>query len=190
MDVKQIAGQHKQSVALVFNQLGINAPVTAKEIIYATLMYQDEFIEPLARLIAAEEESNWTGNNGSAWGDDIMVKIGAKPALPAISQAGSSTGIVFPPNGPGFGQTQTMQGVTVTSKAKAAKKSLWDILGSVAEAAGKFIAAKNSKGETVYVQQQPAPDTGKNTDKNKWLLYGGIALVVILIIAVIVKNKK
>jgi hypothetical protein len=173
MDVKQIAGQHSKSVALVFNRLGIKAPVTAKEIVYATLVYQGEFIDELERQLAYDL-GEYTGFDDSEPAPHIEL----------------NTGAVYPPQGSGFGQTQTMAPVIVRNKAKAAKKTLWDVLGSVADAAGKFMAAKNNRGETVYVQNPAANNTGNNNDNNKWLLYAGIALVVILVIAVIAKSNK
>lgn len=170
MDVKQIAGQHSKSVALVFNRLGIKAPVTPKEIVYATLVYQDEFINELERQIAYD--------------------LGEYTGFEDSSEPAPHADVVYPPQGSGFGQTQTMAPVIVTGKAKAAKKTLWDILGSVADAAGRFVAAKNNRGETVFVQNPAANNTGNNNDNNKWLLYAGIALVVILVIAVIAKSNK
>lgn len=173
MDVKQIAGQHGKSVALVFKRLGISAPVTPKEIVYATLVYQGDFINPLVEQIAKD-------NRESTGFDD------SEPA--PHTEIVNPTGAQFPEQGKGFGQTQTMQGVSVASKSKAAKKSLWDILGTVAEAAGKFVAAKNSQGQTVYVQQPSAPDTGKKPG-NKMLIYGGIALAVVLVAILLIKRK-
>jgi hypothetical protein len=169
MDIKELIGQHNKSVALVFKQLGINAPVTEREIIFATLVYQDIFINAIAEQLNAE--SYFDGN-------DLLRKIGAAPG-----------GTAYPPNGTAFGQTQSLTPIVVSNKKNKWLQTAKEILSTVADSASKIISAKNSKGETVYVTQPS--NTGKNADNNnKWLMYGGIALLVLLIIAVIVKNNK
>lgn len=182
MDVKELIGQHKESVALVFKQLGINAPVTPKEVIHATLIYQGRFIDALADRIAIDNQE-YTGFDfttpGNFNSDALLKKIGAP-------QSGTAT--VFPANGTQFGQTQTLPSVTV--KSKAAKKTLWDILDTVAGAAGSYFKAKGGNNTTAITYASPNDDTPKKTDKNKYFLIGGIVLVVLLVALVVSKKNK
>lgn len=182
MDIRELIGQHGKSVALVFKNLGIKGPVNSKEVLLATLLHQGVFIDALEKQIEADSKYTSLEGSGTFNSAALLAKIGAGPA-PAP--------VYYPPVGNSFGQTQTMQPVTVTSsKAKAAKKSLWEILGTVAEAAGKFISAKNGTGQTVYVPQAPpAADDTKKTDKNKMFLIGGIGLVVVLLVIFLTQKK-
>ena len=51
MTIQNIIRQHSKDVAVVFKQLGITAPVTPKEVIFATILYPDKFINSLAKQI-------------------------------------------------------------------------------------------------------------------------------------------
>jgi hypothetical protein len=173
MDIKEIIGQHSQSVALVFKNLGIKAPVTTKEILFATLVYQDRFIDALVQQIAIDN-NEYTGYSD---GTEIPVIF--------------PTGTKFPKQGNKFGQTQTLPDVVV--KSKAAKKSLWDILGSVADNAAKIITATKSGNQPVYIpteQTTPRSNNGINAGAQKWWLIGGIGLLVVLIIVYINQRGK
>jgi hypothetical protein len=187
MDIKELVGQHKKSVALVFKRLGINAPVTQKEVVYATLVYQGDFIDAVENQIAADlgEYANYTGDNLPQFTFTPKSSVGAMMTQIGVQQPINT----FPANGTQFGQTQTLP--TVAVKSKAAKKSLWDILDTVAGAAGKFIAAKNA-GKSQPSNVEPAsPEDAAKKNKTTYMIIGvAVLLLVLLLIFFLTKGKK
>ncbi len=177
MDIKEIIRQHPKSVAVVFKRRGINAPVTAANVMLQTVLGKDEFIDDLCNQI--EDDGEYTNDNGSTL-DPVSIYMNSPVAKSKIAELKASQ--------------------NTKSKSEKVKNTLRDFLGIVG---GTFGAYKAWRG-TVHPTSTATPGiNGAASDapsgpspeqiakkKSKMLLIGGIALIVILVIAVLTTSKK
>lgn len=172
MDLQNIIRQHGKSVAVVFKRMGINAPITAKDVMLVTLLHGDSFVNELEKQV--ENDSAYVGF------DSFYI-----PGLEQAIAAGKANQ---------FNQVQTLPDVRITAKAKSSKvkNTLNDLIQLVAGGLGTYSAAKNANNNTgASNNYQLRPDATPITkNKNKMLLIGGIVLIVILGIVVLTRKNK
>jgi len=160
VDLKKIVGQHKSSVALVFKRMGLTSPVTTKDVLLATVLYGDRFVNDLEAQILAD--SGYTG---------FLGPLNDEP-----------TGTMA--------QVKTLPTVTVKAQQKAAKvtNTLKDILSVVATGIGAYSAAKKTGSTpTPSNNYTPRNDEPKKKSNTAFLI---ASLVLIVVLALLVFNNQ
>lgn len=178
MNIKQITGQHGKTVALVFNKMGLKLQPTPANVVLATTLYKDQFIDTLADAVD-QETTNFGGT------------------FSGIAQAVANA----TKNPAQFNEMQTLGNVTVQAsynkktKGEKIKNTLRDVLGLVLTGYGTYKSAKaNGQSQEPSLATNPyipAPLPAEEKPKKKfnpWII-GIIAIVVLLIIVFATKKK-
>lgn len=171
MDIKQIIQQHGKSVAVVFSRYGINADVTERDLLLAIVMYKQPLIEAIAAQIETDE-SGFTGYEGF---------ILPQKTMDIIKRTQDYS------NGQ---HIKTLPTVTVTGKKKSkhVKDKLLGILGTLVNGAGAYLGSKPGRGNNQASTPAQAPN--ELPKKHKYILIGGIVLIVVLAIVVLTSKNK
>jgi len=179
MDLKELIGQHGNSVALVYKKMGVSDEVTPESILNYASKYGQKFINAVAKQAEADEVAylNFSGDATSL-------------LPPGFSEAVKKRA-----------EKVTLGNVTVKSRPKKKtgekiKNTLNDALDLFVKGAGAIATIKGNKGTGadnpgggIY---SPV-DTGTPEPKKKinyWLIAGIIIIIVLILVLVFKKKSK
>lgn len=196
-ELMQIARQHPESVAFVFNQYGYgHIPVSGVSIHAMAVKFGHGFLQDLAAHIANEEQhSGFTSTFRPISVSEGLKRVDLKGTTTVLppSRAPQSTEGYLPPSKRGTILNRVSNvgnfasGLFSASQQnieKQKKPFFESILGVLERGAGIFGAVRNNQNQRVMEQQQ-------TRRRNNTALIVGIALVAALIVGLLLfKNKK
>lgn len=161
MSIQAIIGQHSKSVARAFQKLGISNPVTPKDVLLMTLVHQDRFIDTLVDEV--ENSSSFDGDGTVLNNLPDFKKILNVRQLPTVE-------------------------VKATKKRDGTKlrNTLNDILNTVLTGYGTYKGARDAASGR---SNQP-PTLVERVKKIDPLVWVGIALAILVIVYLIIKNRS